>query len=167
MYITNRTNYALRILMYCGLHHPERSTIPRIAAAYRISAGHLASLLPVLTGLGVLAAFRGRKGGIALARDPGDISIGSVVRATEDQFLLAECFRQDQVDCPLVDACKLQSIWSEALEAFLTVLDNKTLADLVANRGELQMRLGIEAPPIRGFRDQPQAAVASGAPSPT
>lgn len=167
MYITNRTNYALRILMYCGLHHPQRSTIPKIAAAYRISAGHLASLLPVLTGLGVIAAFRGRKGGIALACDPAEISIGSVVRATEDQFLLAECFREDNVECPLVDACKLQSIWSEALEAFLNVLDNRTLADLVANRAELQTRLGIEAPAARGFRDQPQVVVATGAPSPT
>ena len=146
MFITNQTNYALRILMYCALYHPERATIPRIAEAYRISASQLFKLLPVLTGLGVLVASRGRQGGVRLARDPNEISLGAVFRETETRIVLAECFQDSGVRCPLVGQCKLQQVWGEVLDSVLAVLDNYSVADLVADRSRLRQRLGLDNP---------------------
>ena len=146
MYVTNQTNYALRILMFCALNDASRSTIPRIAATYRISEAHLFKILPLLSEAGLVRAMRGRKGGIALNAEPDKITIGGVVRTTEERFMLAECFENHEIDCPLVGACRLNRLWSEALTAFLDVLDNYTLADLVDNRGALRQRLGMTAP---------------------
>lgn len=165
MYITNQTNYALRILMYCALYHPERTTIPMIANAYRISESHLLKILPILTRLGLVDASRGRKGGITLAREPGEITVGSVVRETEQRFVLAECFQSGKVDCPVAGFCTLQQAWTEALQSFFFVLDRYTLADLVMRRTELRLRLGLEPPWAGGIPEQRPAAVASGAPS--
>ena len=144
MLITNQTNYALRILMYCALYHPQRATVPKIAEAYRISASQLFKLLPVLTGLGVLVASRGRQGGVQLARDPSDISLGSIFRETETRMVRAECFQDCGVKCPFYGQCKLQHIWAELLDSVLKVLDDYSIEDLVANRSQLQQRLGLD-----------------------
>ena len=144
MYVTNQTNYALRILMYCALRGRRRSTIPQIAATYHISEAHLFKILPILSQEKLVHAVRGRNGGITLAKTPADISIGAVVRATEERFTLAECFDQQKVNCPLVGICRLRGVWDDALRAFLAVLDKYTLADLIANPTSLQKSLGIE-----------------------
>ncbi|MEM8855628.1 MAG: Rrf2 family transcriptional regulator, partial [Pseudomonadota bacterium] len=85
---------------------------------------------------------RGRAGGIRLAREAESIGVGEVVRATEERFAMAECFEHPDAPCPLVGACGLQSLWDEALGAFLGTLDRYTIADLVASKG-IYNRLGL------------------------
>jgi Rrf2 family nitric oxide-sensitive transcriptional repressor len=86
---------------------------------------------------GFLETVRGRKGGLRLARPPQRIGLGEVVRKTEDDFVLVECFSSESSRCAVTGACRLQGALTRALKAYLAVLDEYTLADLVANRATL------------------------------
>jgi Rrf2 family iron-responsive transcriptional regulator len=69
-----------------------------------------------------------------------------VVRVTEENFAMAECFESDAAECPLVDSCALNSALREALNAFFEVLMRHSIADLVAERPDMRGLLGIQLP---------------------
>lgn len=143
MRLTRQTNYALRILMYCGAN-PGRSRIPDIARAYNLSEAFLFKVLQPLVENGLVATARGRSGGIALARPASEISILDVVKVTEGSFAMAECFEDEHADCPLIDQCGLNAVLRDALNAFFAVLAERTIADLVASRPDLAAVLSLE-----------------------
>ncbi|WP_421725041.1 Rrf2 family transcriptional regulator [Bauldia sp.] len=145
MHITHQTNHALRILMYCAANNQRLCKVPQIAARYAISETHLFKILPIMTRGELIETVRGRNGGIRLARAPEQITVGGVVRLTEERFALAECFEDSDTDCPLVLSCRLHSVWSEALDAFLSTLDRYTIADLIGAGDEVADRLGLVA----------------------
>ena len=76
---------------------------------------------------------RGRTGGFHLALSPDRISIGDVVRRTQSSMVIVECFDRRTNGCPLARACGLKGVLSEAVDAFLAVLDRYSIADMVAN----------------------------------
>ena len=84
MRLTRYTDYALRTLIYVGLHEPEQSSIAAIARAYGISENHLTKVVHQLGRLGLIRTIRGRGGGLRLAMPPGEIVVGAVVRQTEE-----------------------------------------------------------------------------------
>ncbi|MDJ0388353.1 Rrf2 family transcriptional regulator [Roseomonas sp. E05] len=147
MRLTLHTDYALRSLIYLGLRQGQRVSIHEIAAAHRISENHLVKVVHNLGRGGFVETTRGRGGGLRLARPPEQIRIGEVVRFTEEDMALVACFQTPGAPggCALADACRLQSLLGEALNAFLAVLDGKTLADLLAppNWAAMAARLGL------------------------
>jgi Rrf2 family iron-responsive transcriptional regulator len=146
MRVTKQTNYAVRILMYCAANPDELSRIPDIARAYGVSELFLFKILKPLVKARLVETVRGRNGGIKLARPAADITLFDVIRETEDSFSMAECFDNDEADCPLVDSCALNSAWRDALNAFLMALSKYTIADLAAKRFDLAGRLGLPVP---------------------
>ena len=138
MRLTNQTNYAIRMLMYCAAKDGA-STIGEIAQFYRLPQPFLFKIAKVLVDAGFMVTKRGRSGGVQLSRAPEDIALGAVVRVTEANFELAECFREGEVECPLVMTCGLNQSLHEALDAFFAVLDRKSIADLTANRHNISV----------------------------
>mgnify|MGYP006211432119 CR=1 FL=1 len=59
------------------------------------------------------------------------LTIGELVRRTEPDFLLAECFAHGDSACPIHSVCSLISPLKHARDAFLTTLHQYTLADLL------------------------------------
>lgn len=130
MRLTLLTDYALRLLMYVG-DRPERlCNIAEIAEAYCISKPHLNKVTHLLGQKGWINTIRGKGGGICLAHAPAAINLGEVVRSIEPDMALSECFSSGSI-CMLTGNCRLQVILGGALQAFLTHLDNHTLADLL------------------------------------
>jgi Rrf2 family nitric oxide-sensitive transcriptional repressor len=129
MQLTRFSDYALRVLMYVHAAGERRVTIEEMAAAYRISRAHLMKVVNSLTRAGYLTALRGRSGGLVLARPADDIRLGEVVRSTEPNFALVESFSTGN-QCVITDCCRLPRVLDEALEAFLAVLDQRTLASI-------------------------------------
>lgn len=85
-----------------------------------------------------------RGGGLRLARPPEAIGIGEVIRSTEETLALAECFDPDRSRCPIAGTCALQRVLGRALNAFLAILDEYTLVDLLRPRGGLGRLLFTE-----------------------
>ncbi|WP_372660508.1 Rrf2 family transcriptional regulator [Hydrogenophaga sp.] len=133
MRLTSWTDYTLRVLMYCaaceGREQPV--TITEIAEAHGISRSHLTKIVVNLSNQGWLSTTRGRGGGLRLQVPAEHIGLGDVVRQTETDFDMVECFDDGSNQCRLNPACHLKGVLQEALESYLRVLDGVTLADLV------------------------------------
>lgn len=142
MRLTNYSDYALRILTYLGLKREELSTITEIADCYGISRNHIVKIVHHLGQLGYVDTLRGKHGGIRLARAPEKINIGEVIRHTETSMDIVECF-SNQNSCIIGCSCVLRTAISEALSAFMAVLDDYTLADLMAPRRQLSKKLHV------------------------
>lgn len=142
MQLTLYTDYSLRVLIYLALHGDEVSTITEISEAYGISRNHLVKVVHNLSQQGFIQTSRGKFGGLWLDRSPERINIGEVVRHTEPNFDLVECFNVEENTCPLGGVCTLQKVLTRASRQFMKELDQHTLADLVPNRKRLRVALG-------------------------
>jgi Rrf2 family nitric oxide-sensitive transcriptional repressor len=129
MRLKSYTDYALRVLMHLAAKPDRLASIGEIARTYRISHNHLMKVVHDLRKEGFLDAVRGRSGGVKLARPAVEISVGEVVRHTEDTFDLVDCG-----SCVIAPACALTAVLHEARQAFMDVLDGYSLADLVQDR---------------------------------
>jgi Rrf2 family nitric oxide-sensitive transcriptional repressor len=116
--------------MYAAMRGENLITIEETAGLYGISRAHLMKVANQLTRAGYLKAIRGRSGGLALAKRPDSIRLGDVLRATEPDFALVECFTADN-RCLITPRCRLRGALHEALAAFVGTLDGYTLADLI------------------------------------
>ena len=143
MRLTQHSNYAMRLLMYCALKPDQPVRLAEIAESYDISGHHLNKIAQRLVHIGAIHAIRGRNGGIRLAKEHRDINIGEVLRQTEENLIIVECFSEETNTCPLISECKFRRLLKDALAAFLTVLDAHTLEDLVAHPDCLKPLLGI------------------------
>lgn len=155
MRLTDYTDYSLRTLMYLGMHRDRLVTIQDIADAYAISKSHLMKVVHQLGIAGLVETIRGRSGGLRLGKEPEEINIGKVVRQTEPDFMMVECFSRDHNECVLSPSCQLQGALAQATKAYLAVLEQYTLADLLRNSASLQQFVKIDVYP----KDRLKAAV--------
>lgn len=142
MRLTKQTNYAIRMLMYCAANEGELSRVPEIAKAYSVSELFLFKILHPLVEAGLMQTVRGRNGGVKLAKPADQISVADVIKVTEENFAMAECFENDAIECPLVNSCGLNATLRKALNAFFDVLKATSIADL--QRPTFRQRLGID-----------------------
>ncbi|WP_439517533.1 Rrf2 family transcriptional regulator [Hydrogenophaga sp.] len=160
MRLTQWTDYSLRVLMYCAAseQREQPATVGEIAEAHGISRSHLTKIVMTLSGQGLLETTRGRGGGLRLLKPANTIVLGEVVRQSESDFTLVECFDAEHNTCRLDGHCRLKSALREAMDRYLEVLDGVTLADLVAPapgaRGAQRVRLvpGLPRPPEAAVR---------------
>lgn len=130
MYLTQHTDYALRVLIYLGANRDRLVTIAEVSERFDVSRSHLMKVANQLVREGFVEGLRGKGGGLRLARAPADINIGDVVRCMERGMELVECFGSDS-QCLLTPNCRLKGVLGKALEAFLKTLDQVSLADLI------------------------------------
>ncbi|MCL6608296.1 MAG: Rrf2 family transcriptional regulator [Geminicoccaceae bacterium] len=142
MQLSKLTDYALRTLVLAAVRDPELVTVAEIARVHRIPEGHVRKITNLLAREGFLASVRGRTGGYRLASPAERIVLGRVVRATESDLRLVECFDPSSELCRLEPGCVLRAVLVEALDAFLAVLDRTTLAEIVVERRRLAELLG-------------------------
>jgi Rrf2 family nitric oxide-sensitive transcriptional repressor len=133
MRLTSYSNYALRILMIAAVRDGELATVQEVADAFDISKAHLVKCVHNLGLWGYLDTVRGRNGGFRLAKAAARITVGEVIRKTEDDLNLVECFSAETNTCPLIGICALSDAFKAARQAFLDVLDKVTIADIAAN----------------------------------
>ncbi len=129
MRLTKFSDYSLRVLMYAAASDRRLVTIDETTAAYGISRAHLMKVVTLLVREGFLEGVRGRSGGFRLARPAEEIRLGDVLRVTEPDFEMVECFGAGK-SCAVIGACRLPGVIQKGLGAFLEVLDRRTLADV-------------------------------------
>jgi Rrf2 family nitric oxide-sensitive transcriptional repressor len=130
MRLAEYTDYTLRVLMYCAARPQQLVTIGELAEQHRVSKNHLMKIVNDLARQGVIETTRGRGGGLRLLQSPADIRIGDVVRASETDFRMVECFDARTNQCTLTPTCRLKHVLDAALKAYFKELDGATLADI-------------------------------------
>jgi Rrf2 family nitric oxide-sensitive transcriptional repressor len=149
MRLTRLTDYSYRVLIYLAANEGKQATIRDIADLYNISRNHLMKVANLLARHGFVRAVRGRGGGLTLARRPEEIGLGDVARRLEEDFAVVECLG-DRGMCRIEPGCALKPLIAKAIDAFLAVLDEATLADLVT-QPKMLINL-LEQPIPRGKR---------------
>jgi Rrf2 family nitric oxide-sensitive transcriptional repressor len=125
MRLTNFSDFALRLLMYAAAREDRLITIEEASEVYNISRTHLMKIA--------------NTGGLALGKPPHKIKLGDVIRTTEPDFALVECFGAGN-ECVITRSCRLRGILHEGLDAFNAVLDKYTLADLMLRPKDFGVR---------------------------
>jgi Rrf2 family nitric oxide-sensitive transcriptional repressor len=116
--------------MFCAVHPERLITIAELAEHHGVSKNHLMKIVNDLAHQGVLETTRGRGGGVRLLKKPQDIRIGDVIRQSETDFRLVECFDSQTNVCSLTPSCRLKHLLDQALKAYFKELDGATLADI-------------------------------------
>ena len=130
MRLTLYTDYSLRVLLYLANKEGEAVTISELANFYQISRNHLVKVVHNLGLKGYILTTRGRNGGLKLAHPAKDIFVGAVVRSTEPDFELLECFNPATDQCVITRSCSLKGVLFNAQATFMGILDEYSLADL-------------------------------------
>lgn len=141
MRLTRYTDYSLRVLIHLALNDDRLCSIGEISRTYDVSHNHLMKVVNALAHDGFIETVRGRAGGMRLARPAKDISVGEVVRRTEEGFQLADCS-----GCALSPACGLTGVLAEGMRAMMAVFDSYTIADLLTDKDTMRRLINREAP---------------------
>ena len=134
MRLSDYTDYTLRVLMYCAANPDRLVTIAEISDRHRVSKNHLMKIVSDLGRQGLVETTRGRGGGVRLLKAPSAIRVGDVVRSSETDFRLVECFDASTDTCTLTPTCRLRKVLRNALSAYFAELDGVTLADIARSR---------------------------------
>lgn len=150
MQLTRFTDYSLRVLIYLGQQSEKLVTIREIAEKHGISENHLMKIVHRLGLQGYVTTVRGKGGGMRLARSPDMINLGDVVRDTEENMDIAECFAANmRTTCALLPACALKTVLLEARKNFLATLDAYRLSDLMQQPAGTPALARMSAPASR------------------
>lgn len=147
MYLTQHTDYSLRLLIYLLAHRQSPVSVRQVAESYGISLNHLAKVAQRLSQLGWITTQRGRGGGLSVQPGTELLTLGEVVRALEPMELV-ECHGASS-RCPIEPACRLKFILHEAVRAFIASLDQHTLGELAQQPEQIILLLAIAPAPAK------------------
>src|SRR3954452_14450873 len=143
--VTVTADYAVRAVLELATVSEGLGKGERIAQRQGIPLKFLENILIDLRHAGIVHAQRAAEGGYRLARDPKDVTIGQVIRAVEGP--LASVRGEPPESVSYVGAAEhLQTVWVAVRASLRTVLDDLTLADVVAGRLPQQVRRLTEQP---------------------
>lgn len=94
--------------------------------------------------LGLIKTIRGKNGGILMAAQPESVNLGQLVVQLEPHFDLVPCFNKTKANCCIAPTCKLKTVLHEARAAFMAILGQYTLADVLHNPSQLAAFLNIK-----------------------
>ena len=131
MQITRQADYAVRAVLHLArMGNTERAATSSVAKEQNIPPSFLAKIISQLSIAGLLHTSRGARGGVTLARDPGEITLLEVVEAIDGPIQLNECVGNDGV-CTFDDNCPIKPVWCNAQEELVNRLKSTNFADLL------------------------------------
>jgi len=128
MRLTKSTSHAIRILIDCARADARLVKVAELSDRLQITPQNVFKIVNLLARARLIEAVRGRNGGVRLARPANAIRIGDVVRATEVTHVEIEEIAGGRKP----KSAGVNQILDNALEAFIDVLDQHTLADMAA-----------------------------------
>lgn len=132
MRLTQFSDYSLRLLLYLAQHPDETCTIGDIAQWYGVSKPHLVKVAHNLVKLGYVHSTRGKGGGLRLAKPAASIEIAALIKRTEPDFHVVECFDKVRNTCRVTSSCRLKHVLRDATGAFFKSLAGHTLASIAS-----------------------------------
>lgn len=131
--LSQKCQYALRALFELARRRGRGPTkIAEIAEAQAIPGRFLEVILSQLKQGGFVESRRGAAGGYGLARQPGRLTAGEVIRFVEGPLGPVGCVTGDSAEkCPLYGQCAFLSMWQRAEKALEEVYDSTSFEDLV------------------------------------
>ena len=134
--ISKKTKYGLKAMANLARRgQGVQVVISEIASDENIPRKFLEAILLDLKNQGLLASRLGKGGGYYLLRDPATISVAAIYRILEGPIAMLPCvslnYYERCADCPEEEACSLKRVMIEVRDSTLSVLENRSIADLV------------------------------------
>ncbi|MGL5085138.1 MAG: RrF2 family transcriptional regulator, partial [Clostridium sp.] len=101
MYLSKFTDYSFRALIYLAVNREKLCTVEELAQNLDVSEHHLKKVIHKLAKTEYITSIKGRSGGLKLGLEPKDINLGEVLKITEDNLNIAECFNKENT-CPFI-----------------------------------------------------------------
>jgi Rrf2 family protein len=139
--ISQKCQYAVRATLELAKRYGHKPTsIGEIAACQVIPPRFLEVILNEMRQAGFVQSRRGIRGGYQLAKPPGQITVGQVIRFVDGTLEPVKCIteKEGKSSCPLRPRCALVEVWTLAQQAVEQVYDSTTFESLVAREKELQ-----------------------------
>ncbi len=95
-----------------------------------IPPSFLAKIISQLSIAGLIHTSRGARGGVSLARKPGDVSLLDVVEAIDGPITLNDCTEDPDI-CTFGDNCPLHEVWCETQAELVRRLQGATFDKLL------------------------------------
>ncbi|HEX9758310.1 MAG TPA: Rrf2 family transcriptional regulator [Nitrospiria bacterium] len=129
--LSKKIDYGLLAMTYIAFHDNESRVIntKEIAEEYSIPGELLAKVLQRLAKKGLILSQNGPKGGYQLAKEPGNISVGEIVKAIEGPIQMMECNQEDH-QCLQIEKCSVRSPLTKIQQSISNLLDNITLEEM-------------------------------------
>jgi len=135
MRLTKQTGHAIRILIDCTLAKDELVKVADVSARLGVTKQNVFKIVHILSHAGFLSPVRGPNGGVRLAKPATSIKIGDVVRAIEVTRVQVEGGSGRKSGDS--DPASINAMFDDALSAFISVLDQHTLAELATQKSPL------------------------------
>lgn len=134
MKISTKGRYAVLVMLDLALNNTgECIKVKDIAARQNISEKYLEQIIAMLNKAGYVNSVRGAQGGYRIAKDPSEYTVGMILRLTEGSMAPVACLDEGN-QCEQCDTCETLEVWKDLYDAINNVIDNVTIADLVAKR---------------------------------
>lgn len=143
--VTAKVDYAVRAVLELAIAPEGPVKGERIAQAQGIPVKFLENILIDLRHAGIVRAQRGAEGGYWLAKAPSQVTLGEVIRAVEGPIASVRGEPPEEMAYS-GSAEHLQTVWIAVRASLRAVVDELTLADIVAGRMPARMRRLTEAP---------------------
>jgi Rrf2 family protein len=134
MRVSAKVDYALRAVAELAAAPPGPVTAEKLATAQQIPLKFLENILLELRRAEIVASQRGAEGGYRLAKPAEEVSVADVIRAVEGPIATVRGVRPDDVHYEGA-ARGLAPVWLDLRAAMRGVLEETTLADVVARAG--------------------------------
>lgn len=137
MKISTKGRYALRMLIDLAEHNEDGFVaLKEIATRQAVSKKYLEQIVPIMNSSGLLITNRGYQGGYKLAKNPGEITVGEILRSTEGSMAPVACMEQTPNQCERCNECITLPIWQGLAKVVNEYLDGITLQDIIERKNE-------------------------------
>jgi Rrf2 family transcriptional regulator, cysteine metabolism repressor len=131
MKLSTRGRYGTRAMLDLALCGTDKLVpLKEIAQRQQLSLRYLENLIAPLVTAGLIRSIRGNKGGISLAKPPGEIRLSDVIQALEGPIVLVECCDNPGC-CERSSFCATRDLWGKMESGIKNILENTTLQDLI------------------------------------
>jgi len=149
MRLSKRGEYGLRAMINLADYTDRDNSSPlvqikEISERENIPSKFLEQILLALKNAGLLQSKMGFGGGYYLARPASEINLGQIVRVLDGPLAPIRCVSQmayEPCDCPDEQTCGLRMVMGDVRNAIAAILDNTSLADVVARMNDTRARL--------------------------
>jgi len=149
MRLSKRGEYGLRAMINLADYSDREDASPLvqikdISERENIPSKFLEQILLALKNAGLLQSKMGFGGGYYLARPAAEITMGQIVRVLDGPLAPIRCVSQmayEPCDCPDEQTCGLRMVMGDVRNAIASILDNTSLADVVARMNDTRALL--------------------------
>ncbi len=146
MRLSTRGHYGLKAMFDLAQHYgTEPIPLKTVAERQNISENYLEQLIAILRKSGLVKSVRGAQGGYILAREPGKITVGDIIRAMEGPIAPVDCVSEiEPAECDQADSCITRAVWARVRDKLAEVLDSISLADMLRDAENLSVKNALK-----------------------